>query len=323
MLTRCGRIGSVALTGTLLSLAWTPSLAQTPQEDSLLGIRLMSTFSDVLHKFKQPTEIQIGTPAVPQAALQAQQAQYAQGAMPGGMPGGPYGRPGGFPGMQGMGGPGGYRGMNGQPGLPGMPGAMPGGMPGGPYGRPGGFPGMQGMGGPGGYRGMNGQPGLPGMPGAMPGGMPGNPYGMGRPGGLPGFGGGNGGYPGLPGDEGVPGMPGYPGGIPGTGTQNYAEPPAETTWWYHIPGKDLYYSFLFNKDGRVIQIQEYGRGSAFKTRGGIGLGASLGQIIQRYGFSTNGTPNGENLVMKYGGRDQVAFQIVKNKVVGITVGVTR
>jgi hypothetical protein len=189
----------------------------------------------------------------------------------------------------------------------------------------------------GGPPGMMRRGGMPGMP---YGGAPGMPYG-GRPSGLPGFAGGTGGPQGMPGYPGPPGgmnggpgypgypggpqgMPGLPGGLPGSGTAAPEETaPAETTWWYKFPNKNVYYSFLFNKEGRVIQIQEYGLKGTYTTHQGIGLGSSLGQIIQRYGWSNNGSPNDEDLILRYGSRHQLAFQLVKNKVVGITLGLVR
>ncbi len=319
---RCGRIGCVALTGTLLSLAPAPGLAQAPQENGLLGIRLMSTFQDVLRKFKQPAEIQIGQPTIPAQA----NAPGAQGQNFGPN----MGPRGGMPGFPGMGGPPGYggppRGMGGPPFGAGGPGGYPG-M--GRRGMQGGYPGMggRGMGGPPGYGGPGGYPGMSGAPfgGGAPTGLPGFSGGNGsRPANIPGMSGnpfGAGGYPGM---SGAPfGAGGYPGNVPGAGNQAMEEEGmGEVTWWYH-PQPNLYYAFLFNKDGRVIQIQEYGLKGTYRTRGGVGLGSSMSQIIHNYGWSTNGSPNGENVVLKYGSRHQVAFQLVKNKVVGITVGVVR
>ncbi|HZP81495.1 MAG TPA: hypothetical protein VFB21_07655 [Chthonomonadaceae bacterium] len=298
---RFGRIGGAVAVGTLLALTAAPSLAQAPQEDTLLGIRLMAPFSTVLRKYGQPNEIQIGAPTTPAQAFPATAGTGAAGGPGMGIPGMP-GR-GGLPGMMGgpgmMGVPGGYRGMPGgmapgagRPGMMGGPGMMGpdeaadrGGLPGFAGGRPAAMSGM-----PGGYRGM--------MPGGMTPGMgaPGMPPGMGRPGMM-----------------GQPGNPAYQG--------NPTE--GEITWWYHFPQKGLHYSFLLNKEGRVIQIQEYGWTGGSKTRRGIGLGSTLGQIIQKYGWTTNGEPAGENLLLRYGGRNKVAFQLVKNKVVGITVAVVK
>ena len=82
-------------------------------------------------------------------------------------------------------------------------------------------------------------------------------------------------------------------------------------------------SFLFNKDGRVIQIQEYGGTSLHsgKTRQGIMLGSNMTQVLSRYGWSNDGAHEGENVIMRYGAANKVAFQMVKNRVLGITVAV--
>ncbi len=298
---RFGRIGSVVALSAALSLgiAHTPAQA-APPDNALLGVRLMSTYRDVLHKLGQPHEIQEGAPVTPAAPNTPGQP----GARGPGMPG--MGYPGMAPGMPGAG----FR----PPGA-GMGGRGIGAPSGPPPGMMGGYPGMMGRG-----PGMSGPPpgvfqgyGYPGMAG-RPGGLPGF-SGAGRPGGLPGMSGG------LPGFAGAPGLPSL-----GAGAAENAQPEEaqkETTWWYRYPQKGLYYSVLFNKDGRVIQIQEFGWKGGGKTRRGIGLGSSLGQIIAKYGWSTNGTPSGEDLMLRYGGRDQVMFQLHDNKVVGITVAAVK
>jgi hypothetical protein len=136
--------------------------------------------------------------------------------------------------------------------------------------------------------------------------------------------GGYGGYPGMPGGAGMPGMP----GAAATGEEETEN--SETTWWYHYPQKGIHYAFLFNNQGRVIQIQQYGfpadktgkptRGT-FKTAQGITLGSSAKEVIQRYGFSTDGERAGEVLTLRYGGRQRLAFQLFENRVAGITLAV--
>jgi hypothetical protein len=211
-----------------------------------------------------------------------------------------------------------------------------------------GFPGKSGTGsaapgGAGGYPAMGGGSGSPGMSGypGMGGGLPG--FG-GSPGmaGYPGMGGGSpgmaspgmGGYPGM--GSGSPGfsgegaaMPGMGGGAPGmsggaAGTEE--KPEYEATWWYHDKKNGLHKSFLFNKDGRVIQVQEYGhdvhhKGS--KTRMGVGLGSGFNQVLRTYGWSNDGANDGRNMIMRFGGEEKVAFQLVNNVVVGITIAVVK
>jgi hypothetical protein len=99
---------------------------------------------------------------------------------------------------------------------------------------------------------------------------------------------------------------------------------SETTWWYNFPLLGLHFSFLFNKDGRVIQIQEYGwkmgRGCT-PTRQGIGLGTPLAQIIRRYGWSDDGEKSGATMTLRYGSTQRLGFQLVRNSVAGITLAV--
>ncbi len=139
-------------------------------------------------------------------------------------------------------------------------------------------------------------------------------------------GGGGGGLPGFGGkqSDGEGGAPQGAGGSNGgnTGAQDGSEESREVTWWYHDLPNGLHKSFLFNKDGRVIQIQEYGHDQKRKgdrTRKGVGLGSNLNNVLKQYGWSNEGTRSGDNLVMKYGSQYRVAFQLVKNNVIGITI----
>lgn len=291
--------------GAAFAVGARPAAAAPPTprpETSLLGIHLLAPYVAVLRKFGQPSEIQVGQPTV------TSQAQGSAGA-PGGLPG--MGSPGlGMPGLglPGMGGrPMGPPGM-GAPGLPGfarkgMGMGMPGTMGGPPKFNGAGMAGAQGMGpmGPMGSMGPGG--GYPGMPGAPGVGMPG----VGYRGSMPGA-----------------GFPGYPGGN-GPNSQ-YQTAANETTWWYHYPKLGLHYSFLFNGQGRVIQIQAYGYHpsrsiAAPRTAEGITLGSPLGQVLRRYGWSGDGEHQGDYVVLRYGGKDQIAFQSRHNDVVGIVLGV--
>lgn len=158
-----------------------------------------------------------------------------------------------------------------------------------------GAPGMYGKGGPG----MMG-PGGPGMMG------PGGP-GMMGPGG-PGMMGGQGGYNGM------------------SGSLNTDEAPNLTTWWYNFPQQGIHYSFLFNQQGRVIQIQAYGDKPQPhmvnpRTAEGITFGSTLGTVVKRYGWSNSGTNNGSYVQLEYGLHNRIAFQLSDNHVVGIVLGV--
>jgi hypothetical protein len=112
-------------------------------------------------------------------------------------------------------------------------------------------------------------------------------------------------------------MPGFAGGAMGSAQQE--EPAGETTWWYYDKKKGVYRSFLFNKEGKVIQISLFGYKGGNRTRRGIGLGSSLGQVIRQYRWSNDGYRVGDNMLLKYGGTQQLAFQLSKNQVVGITL----
>ncbi|MCW3094474.1 MAG: hypothetical protein JWL77_92 [Chthonomonadaceae bacterium] len=345
---RNGRLRTFAVLGTLTTLAF--STVQAGQvggsENQLVGISLRtSTFRDVLRKYGQPDEVQGGGPFLPNPPKTAAVAtggpsMGGRGGMPGsgGMSGAP-GMPGSGGGMRGGGGGNGKRATS-RNGFPGQSDGNAGGAPGGGGpGSGGGYPGAGGPGSGGGYpgapggRGAGGYPGAggPGSGGGYPGaGGPGS--GGGYPGGYPGApgGGGKGGLPGFSGGDNGPGSGGgYPGaGIPGSGETAGSDqagelPVTEATWWYHNPRKGYHLSFLFNKDGRVIQIQEYGVASLHsgKTRQGIALGSNMTQVLSRYGWSNDGAHDGENVIMRYGDSDKVAFQMVRNRVLGITVAV--
>jgi len=343
---RFSRLGNVAIMGAVITLASVPMQAgQIPSESlnpesTLLGIRLLkSTYRDVMQKYGQPDEIQAGGPFAPTPPAYAAN-QTASGGMGAGMMGGPRGM---MPGGPGMGGSGGK--MGGLPmaagGAGGGGGARMGGAPGGGNGgrvpSRTGFPGSTGGGGAGGGGRMgpgmpgSGGPGMaPGGPGMMPGGagMPGSGGMMGG-GGLPGFGN----SPEEGGDE-TGGMPGMTPGAGGT-TAEGNPPLRETTWWYHlhgVKGEGGHFAFVFNKKGEVIQIGEYGPRPLYKmsskTRQGIDLGAIMGQVIARYGWSFDGAHDGENVILRYSGSNQylsakIAFQVVKNRVLGITIGAAR
>ncbi len=280
-----------AAAGALLALIGAQAQAAPPTprpERSLVGVSLSASFSDVLRKFGQPTEIQVGNPVVSAAA------------QPGGAQGGGMG-------MGSM--AGGPSGMSGS--MPGMPSGIPPSMMGNYQAA------MQGSGR------MPGGAGLPGFAGGKEGGGAS----------LPGFPGG-GSFPGSSGS--FPGMSGsFPGGgrFPGMGANmggagGSAVTGNETTWWYHFPKQGLHYSFLFDRKGHVIQIQAYGYKPASgivapRTAEGITLGASLADVIRRYGWSSDGDHSGDYVVLRYGAPDQIAFQSRHNQVIGIVLGIVK
>jgi hypothetical protein len=331
----------------LFALAALPSGAADKSEHGLLGIKIWRNYSDVLRLYGRPTRIEPGAVTTPTAGGQ----QMGGGGMTGFAPG-MGGRPGGLPGMGGTTGmlgvaPGGMPG-----GLPGMmSGGMPGMMSGGPPGMmsPGGagmgammsagrgMPGMMSGGGMG-TPGRRGMPGLPGS-GMMSGGMmPGG--GLSAPSGMMGMGG----RRGAGGDEGgmMPPMLGAGGGrgamLPGGGGEGMSLPgmgggvqqgettEAEQTWIYEKNGGQLTYYFLLNKDGRVIQVQEFGYKGGGPTSRGVRLGDPVEKLYKTYGWPDSTTKMGNQLTLDYSRAAKVAFQLVDRgkgmMVVGITVALT-
>lgn len=255
-------------------------------ENSLLGVHLMSTYKDVLRRFGQPAEIQVGMPL----AGEGDSGGASSGAVGGGFPG--------------SGGPvGGSQGSSGV--LPPPPNAV--GKGGGGLG-----PSLPGFGGSGGFPGIGGAPGSSGSPGS---------------GGAPGSAGGAGGSVGGTGTGGLP-------IIPGSGGES-SGPSEETVWWYKFPQQGRFYAFLFNKQGRVIQIQAHGfrphpntpvakNMPAPVTAQGITLGMQLGAVLKNYGWSNDGEHVGDYVVLRYGaGQDRIAFQSLHNEIIGITVGIVK
>lgn len=122
--------------------------------------------------------------------------------------------------------------------------------------------------------------------------------------------------------------------IPGSGDGSTG-PSEETVWWYKYPQQGRFYAFLFNKQGRVIQIQAHGfrprpntpvakNMPAAVTAQGITLGMQLGAVLKNYGWSNDGEHVGEYVVLRYGaGKERVAFQSLHNEIVGITVGIVK
>jgi hypothetical protein len=307
--------GAVGLTAGFLILTAAPVEAQT-RESSLLGIKLWRTWRDVLTKHGQPTRIEVGAVTAP---VPGQNAGQAAGMMGGGMPGPMAGAamgmsPGGpMPGMGSMG-------MMGGPGMSGQAMAMSRMMSQ-----------RGGMGSPGGGM-ASGPP--PGVGGSMGGGsskmgaMMGS---MGSPGGGPQL-------PGMEGAGGDLGLRGFgsPGGGPGPGAmmgsmgamggqQAQASAEGEVTWVYEKPA-GLTYMFLFNKDGRVIQISQFGYRGGARTSRGVALGSAVRDVYAKYGWANSSAKAGNQLTLDYSHKANVAFQLLNRgkgaQVVGVTVAIT-
>jgi hypothetical protein len=341
---RYGRLVGIAALTAAAALASGPlwagqdvDIVEANSENTLLGMHLLnSTFRDVLKKYGQPSEIQAGGPFAPTPPPGKAASSSGMGGMMGGGMMGIKG--GGMMGMRppGSGGGGSGGGMGGAPGMGGGGNKKQTSK----NGFPGDNGGAGGMGGPGSGGGMRpgmGSPmsGGPGSGGGMRPGM-GSPMSGGGPGsggGLPGFG------PGLPG-MGAPGIEGEgneggPGEL-GAGAESTEDNPPvkETTWWYHDHQTGLHMAFVFNRVGQIIQIGEYGPKKLQKmhgvlvpnagaTRRGLVLGNSMGSVIGKYGWSLDGAHSADNVILRFGHTDKVAFQMVHNAILGITIGVTR
>jgi hypothetical protein len=301
-----GRIqqGFIALGAlALVSCTGSSAMAQKTRQ-SLLGVRLYDSFQTVLKKYGPPQEVRTGgEPAAPNTPETANRGLAATGGAGGG--GGKLGGAGGG----GMSGAGGMMGMMTGRGMAGMSGGAPG--AGGP---PSNIMAMMG-----GMRG-GGMPGMSGMGG-------GNPMAPGG-GGLPGFSGRRGGD-----DEGgAPAMPGAMTGGAGTNAQQEEQDPGEAFWWYTVKRVDPknkdrqvvhYMGFLFNNEGKVIQIQEYGFAGGQATTKGVGLGDPFNRLLRIYGWSNDGEREGDKMVFRYGTKEKLAFQLYKNQVVGITLAAVK
>lgn len=287
------RFQGILAIGTLLLLGSSHTIsaqARRPStEQTYIGITLLrSSYGDVLRRYGKPHEIQAGSPVTPLlgAPEGRRPASTAQGS--GDFGGGPaLGGGGRRSGGPSSGGPSAGGAFGGSRSIPSGGGALPG------------FGGAPGSGGA-----FGGSRSIPSGGGAIPG-----------FGGAPGSGGDFGG--GLPGGGGDPGS---------DGQQSTDDSIYETTWWYHYPKDGLHRMFLFNREGRVIQISEYGFDKNLKsgtTARGVRLRSTLGQVLSKYGWNNEGNNTGTNLLLRYGGEYKVAFQLLNNVVRGITVAVVK
>lgn len=184
-----------------------------------------------------------------------------------------------------------------------------------------------------------GSTGMGGAPGGSPYGNGGNPmarqYGGGGGGKMGGamnpYAGGGGGLPGMPGmgmqGGGEMGGGQAMGGGSAGGNNASSGDEGEITWVYEKG--PLTNIFLFNKDGRLIQVSSFGySGGGAVTSRGVRLGDALGKIYALYGWTSNITKDAQRntMALDYSKDHHVAFQLAeKNKsfhVVGITVGIT-
>ncbi len=334
-----------------MSLAMTACAAPTPDK-SLLGVKIMSQWKTVLAKFGQPTRVEAGpltsATASPMTGVSGA-SMFSPPSLGGmmGMPGGPM--TGGMSmaprgpmvgGMSAAGGSammrppmmGGMSSAGGGRGLPGLGGMGASGMT-----ARGGSSSMMAppMMGGGGLT-APGRPSMGGMSSAGGSAMMMRPPMMGGSGmtspGMPGMG-----NPRMGGSFGVgaemPGMdmmPGAPGGVMGGGTMvsrgGTDAGEGEVSWVYE-KGTTTHV-FLFNNEGRVIQIQSFGYAAGARTVNGVGLGDTSAKIYRIYGFPEDTIVSGNTRTLDYSKKANVAFQLADRngkgmKVVGITVGLVK
>jgi len=296
-----GAVGLVA-TGLLAAAALSADAAPRA-ENRLLGVHIWHTYKQVLARLGQPTSIEPGDATSTGAGGGAPTASIG---LPGGGAAGPM-----MP--SGLSGPGG-RGMLGEDDRPrggGGAAMMPGGSPyaammGSMYGRAQagrGLPGISGMPAPGGQLGgvATGPPPGVMMGGPMMGGaMVGGPRG---PGAM---------------------IPGGAMGLGGPGAQTSQTTENEVTWIYKRGNNT--HRVLFNRDGRVIQIETFGYSGSGATSRGVGLGDPLSEIYAKYGWTHNVSKTETTMTLNYSRSHNVIFYLASRgggfKVVGIAVALT-
>ena len=298
----------IAATVSLATVALA-SGGQVAAERELLGVRILRDWKSVLQRHGQPTRIEMGASVGGGESAGGNAAAGSMGAMTGPMTGP----------MMGMGAmgsaPGGMGGgkMRGLPGMGGMTG--PGGMAG--LTGPGSMGSMMNMTGPGGMAamGMGGAKG--GKLGAMMGGAPGGGMMSGA------MMGGDDTFAPRTGSMGGPGV----GMAMGRGGASADTGDGEVTWVYER-GPNTF-NVLFNKDGRVIQVQSFGYKNGGVTARGVVLGDSVKRIYQTYGWPENSEKNPQTgaLTLDYSRKSHVLFQLSDRdkkgmKLVGITVALT-
>jgi len=182
----------------------------------------------------------------------------------------------------------------------------------------------------------SGGPGLPGLGGMgmmsrAPGGagmtMPGLRGGLTAPGMAGGM------STGMMGAPMLGGMPGasMPGGMTGMGATSagtYIETGAGEVAWVYEKGTNTTI-FLFNNEGRLIQIQAFGYKAGARTVNGVGLGDPASRVYAIYGFPDETVVSGNSRTLDYSKKANVAFQLADRgdgkgmRVVGITVALTK
>lgn len=101
-----------------------------------------------------------------------------------------------------------------------------------------------------------------------------------------------------------------------------------TRWVYNRPtGR---YGFVFDKFNRVVQIEALGsRDSRVRTRKGVTYGATVQQLIQKYGAPDAYEIGGQHIILRYLVKDRVAFRLSrlkpkdKHRVTGVVVAAAK
>lgn len=126
------------------------------------------------------------------------------------------------------------------------------------------------------------------------------------------------------GGRGVPSAAGAgPGGGGGGGAAS-GERVIYTRWVYRRGGGR--YAFVLDKFNKVVQIEAIGLNDAkVKTRRGIGLGSTFGELIKKYSAPDAYEIGGDQLMIRYLVKDKVAFRLSRteankpHRVTGIVV----
>lgn len=96
----------------------------------------------------------------------------------------------------------------------------------------------------------------------------------------------------------------------GAGNAGQSQKIIYTRWVYKR--KDAKYSFVFDKFNRVVQIEAIGlRNSSVRTRRGLTFGSSFATIIKNYNAPDGYEIAGDNIIVRFLVRDNVAFRLSK------------
>jgi len=98
------------------------------------------------------------------------------------------------------------------------------------------------------------------------------------------------------------------GGGGGLGTVGSAPAQSYLRWVYNRDG--CRYSFILDKNDRVVQIEAIGLiNTKVRTRKGIGFGNTFKDVMEAYQLPEGYQINGDTIIMRYLTRDKVAFRL--------------